>query len=114
MGEGLPSFISGPAPPPPIIGGPPAARADLEKDLQLLAGYWLKDRPFVCGSRPSIADLAIACPLLFLVQPALPPRQNDRFLSRSCGCFASGVCMRSLVDSTFTAGAISDCELNHR
>eukprot|EP00668_Euglena_longa_P017362 GGOE01021754.1.p1 GENE.GGOE01021754.1~~GGOE01021754.1.p1 ORF type:complete len:380 (+),score=78.83 GGOE01021754.1:49-1188(+) len=48
------------------FAGAQAGRADLEKDLQLITTFWLKDRPFICGSRPSIADLAIACPLLLL------------------------------------------------
>lgn len=49
--------------------------AEVKKDLDLLTNFWLRDRMFICGSRPSIADLAIGMPLLMLeASIELPPR----------------------------------------
>jgi len=56
----------------PVLGfsedfaGARAARPEVERDLRLLATFWLKDRPFICGGKPSIADLSIVTALLLL------------------------------------------------
>ena len=67
-----PTRPSPPPVPPQDFAGVEAGMAELAKDLKLLLSFWLHDRSFICGARPSIADLAIAMPLLMVEATAMP------------------------------------------
>lgn len=64
--------------------------AEVDKDLRMLSGFWLKDRPFICGDKPSIADLAIACPLLMLEATNVEvPSAVQTYIARVASTFES-------------------------